>query len=76
MQNDKWSDKIVNLVIDLVKSFGVFVIVEGIEYFGEMNEIVRCGGEFGQGYYFGKVMFVVMVKVMVNDRVVIVNGWD
>lgn len=49
MQNDKWSDKIVNSVIDLAKSLGVPVIAEGIEHFGEMDEIARRGGEFGQG---------------------------
>jgi len=66
MQNDKWSDKIVNSVIDLAKSLGVPVVAEGIEHLGEMDEIVKRGGEFGQGYYFGKAMPASMAKALAS----------
>lgn len=74
MQNDKWSDKIVNSVIDLAKSLGVPVIAEGIEHFGEMDEIAKRGGEFGQGYYFGKAMPASMAKAMASSKTVIDNA--
>ncbi len=74
MQKDKWSDKIVNSVIDLAKSLGVPVIAEGIEHFGEMDEIARRGGEFGQGYYFGKAMPAAMAKAMADGRTANASG--
>ncbi len=56
MQTNAGSAKIVGSVIDLAKSLGLPVIAEGIESRQEMQEIVRRGGEYGQGYYFGKAM--------------------
>lgn len=56
MQSNAGSAKIVSSVIDLAKSLGLPVIAEGIESQQEMQEIVRRGGEYGQGYYFGKAM--------------------
>jgi diguanylate cyclase (GGDEF)-like protein len=56
MQSNPNSAKIVGSVIDLAKSLGLPVIAEGIEHQQEMQEIIRRGGEFGQGYYFGKAI--------------------
>ena len=56
MQNNAGSDKIVRSVIDLAKSLGLPVIAEGIEHRQAMKEIIQRGGEYGQGFYFGKAM--------------------
>lgn len=56
MQSDKSSDKIVSSVIDLAKNLGLPVIAEGIEHRREMQEIIKRGGEYGQGFYFGKAV--------------------
>lgn len=56
MQSNPGSANIVGSVINLAKSLGLPVIAEGIEHRQEMQEIVRRGGEYGQGYYFGKAM--------------------
>jgi EAL domain-containing protein (putative c-di-GMP-specific phosphodiesterase class I) len=48
--------KIVGSVINLAKTLGLPVIVEGIEDRQELQEVIRRGGEYGQGYYFGKAM--------------------
>ena len=56
MQSNVGSAKIVRSVIDLAKSLGLPVIAEGIEHRQEIQELIRCGGEYGQGYYFGKAM--------------------
>lgn len=56
MQSNAGSAKIVGSVIDLAKSLGLPVIAEGIEHWQEMQEIIRRGGEYGQGFYFGKAI--------------------
>lgn len=56
MESSAESAKIIGSVIDLAKSLGLPVIAEGIEHRQEMQEIVRRGGEYGQGFYFGKAM--------------------
>ena len=56
MQNDAGSAKIVRSVIDLAKSLGLPTIAEGIEHLDVMQQIVQSGGEYGQGFYFGKAM--------------------
>ena len=43
-------------VIDLAKSLGLPTIAEGIEHREAMQEIMLSGGEYGQGFYFGKAM--------------------
>jgi predicted signal transduction protein with EAL and GGDEF domain len=74
MQSDQWSDKIVNSVIELAKSLGVPVVAEGIEHFGEMNEIAKRGGEFGQGYYFGKAMPASQAKAMASGSALSISS--
>jgi EAL domain-containing protein (putative c-di-GMP-specific phosphodiesterase class I) len=64
MQADPGSATIVGSVIDLAKSLGLPVTAEGIEGRQEMQEIVRRGGEYGQGYYFGKAMPAAEAAVM------------
>ncbi|MEX0953654.1 MAG: EAL domain-containing protein [Rhizobiaceae bacterium] len=64
MQSNAGSAKIVGSVIDLAKSLGLPVIAEGIEHQQELQEIIRRGGEFGQGYYFGKAMPAAEATVM------------
>ncbi|UUP18205.1 sensor domain-containing protein [Nitratireductor thuwali] len=56
MQSNAGSAKIVGSVIDLAKSLGLPVIAEGIEHWQEMQEIIKRGGEYGQGFYFGKAI--------------------
>lgn len=56
MQSNPGSAKIVGSVISLANSLGLPVIAEGIEEWQELQEIIRRGGEYGQGYYFGKAM--------------------
>jgi EAL domain-containing protein (putative c-di-GMP-specific phosphodiesterase class I) len=56
MERNASSAKIVHSVIDLAKSLGLPVIAEGIEHQRAMREIILRGGEYGQGYYFGKAM--------------------
>ena len=56
MRNNAGSAKIVRSVIDLAKSLGLPTIAEGIEHREAMREIMRSGGEYGQGFYFGKAM--------------------
>jgi diguanylate cyclase (GGDEF)-like protein/PAS domain S-box-containing protein len=56
MQSNSGSRKIVRSVIDLARSLGLPVIAEGIEHRQTMQEIVKRGGEYGQGFYFGKAM--------------------
>ncbi len=56
MNSDAGSAKIVRSVIDLAKSLGLPTIAEGIEHREAMQEIMLSGGEYGQGFYFGKAM--------------------
>ena len=56
MQDNADSAKIVHTVIDLAKSLGLPTIAEGIEHRQAMQDIVEIGGEYGQGFYFGKAM--------------------
>jgi len=56
MHSNAGSAKIVRSVIDLAKSLGLPTIAEGIEHLAAMQEIMDSGGEYGQGFYFGKAM--------------------
>ncbi len=67
MQTDVGSANIVRSVIDLAKSLGLPVIAEGIEHRGEVQEIVRRGGEFGQGFYFGKAIPAAEATIMATS---------
>ena len=56
METNIESAKIVHSVIDLAKSLGLPTIAEGIEHLQAMEQIVKSGGEYGQGFYFAKAM--------------------
>jgi EAL domain-containing protein (putative c-di-GMP-specific phosphodiesterase class I) len=56
METDVESAKIVHSVLALANSLGLPTIAEGIEHVETMNEIIQGGGEYGQGFYFGKAM--------------------
>jgi diguanylate cyclase (GGDEF)-like protein/PAS domain S-box-containing protein len=56
MGTDVESAKIVHSVLALAKSLGLPTIAEGIEHSQTMNQIIQGGGEYGQGFYFGKAM--------------------
>jgi EAL domain-containing protein (putative c-di-GMP-specific phosphodiesterase class I) len=68
MQSNAGSAKIVASVIDLAKSLGLAVIAEGIEHRQEMQEIVKRGGEYGQGFYFGKAIPAGEATAMAQGR--------
>ncbi len=70
MQSDAGSRKIVHSVIDLAKSLGLPVIAEGIEHPQEMQEIAKRGGEYGQGFYFGKAVSADQADAMVRKVMV------
>src|SRR5665213_1845826 len=50
------SAKIVHSILDLAKSLGLATIAEGIEHAQAVKQIMASGGEYGQGFYFGKAM--------------------
>jgi diguanylate cyclase (GGDEF)-like protein/PAS domain S-box-containing protein len=56
MGTDIESAKIVHSVLDLAKSLGLPTIAEGIENAQAVKQIMASGGEYGQGFYFGKAM--------------------
>jgi EAL domain-containing protein (putative c-di-GMP-specific phosphodiesterase class I) len=64
MRSNPGSAKIVGSVIDLAKSLGLPVIAEGIEHQQEVQEIIKRGGEYGQGFYFGKAIPAAEATVM------------
>ena len=56
MGSNASSAKIVGSVIELARSLGLPVIAEGIEHQQAMQEIILRGGQYGQGFFFGKAM--------------------
>lgn len=56
MHSNTGSARIVNSVIELARSLDLPIVAEGIEDRQELQEIVKRGGEYGQGYYFGRAM--------------------
>jgi diguanylate cyclase (GGDEF)-like protein/PAS domain S-box-containing protein len=50
------SAKIVRSILELAKSLGLPTIAEGIEDAQASKQIMQSGGEYGQGFYFGKAM--------------------
>ena len=56
MHSNAGSAEIVRSVIALAKSLGLPMIAEGVEHREAMQEIMLSGGEYGQGFYFGKAM--------------------
>jgi EAL domain-containing protein (putative c-di-GMP-specific phosphodiesterase class I) len=61
------SAKIVRSVIGLAKSLGLPTIAEGIEHLDAVNQILESGGEYGQGYWFGKAMQAAEATKLATD---------
>ena len=68
MLSNSGSAKIVRSVIELAKSLGMPTIAEGIESQDIMKQITQDGGEYGQGYYFGKAMPAEQALELVKKR--------
>ena len=68
MGSNAGSAKIVHSVIGLAKSLGLPTIAEGIEHGDAMDQIVQSGGEYGQGYFFGKAMPAGEATRFIHDR--------
>jgi EAL domain-containing protein (putative c-di-GMP-specific phosphodiesterase class I) len=56
METDAGNARLVRSILDLARNLGLPTIAEGIEHREAMRQIIEGGGEFGQGYYFGKAM--------------------
>ena len=56
MQNNSGSKKIVYSVIDLAKSWACRSSPRALSTGGRCRRSSKRGGEYGQGYYFGKAM--------------------
>jgi EAL domain-containing protein (putative c-di-GMP-specific phosphodiesterase class I) len=56
MASSSGSEKVVHSIIELAKSLGLPTIAEGIEDQSTVLQVLRNGGEFGQGFLFGKAM--------------------
>ena len=53
---DKKWEKIIMYTIDMAKSLGMGIIVEGVETKKQYEFLLRCGCKMFQGYYFNKPM--------------------
>jgi predicted signal transduction protein with EAL and GGDEF domain len=56
MESDAGNARLVRSILDLARNLGLPTIAEGIEHRETMRQIIEGGGEFGQGYYFGRAM--------------------
>jgi EAL domain-containing protein (putative c-di-GMP-specific phosphodiesterase class I) len=54
LQNDARKQSIVRTMVRLCHELGARVIAEGIETTGELDAVVACGVDFGQGYLIGR----------------------
>jgi diguanylate cyclase (GGDEF)-like protein/PAS domain S-box-containing protein len=70
MHSNAGSAKIVRSVIDLARSLGLPVIAEGIEHRQTVQEIIDQGGQYGQGFYFGKAMPAAEAAAVAQGNVV------
>lgn len=68
MLSNGGSAKIVHSIIELAKSLGLPTIAEGIEHQDTMRKIMHSGGEYGQGFYFGKAMPADKVVEFIRER--------
>jgi diguanylate cyclase (GGDEF)-like protein/PAS domain S-box-containing protein len=68
MQSNSGSAKIVHSVIELARSLGLPTIAEGIEHQDALRQVLRSGGEFGQGFYFGKAMPAAEAEALLRER--------
>lgn len=51
---DEYAQAFVKLIVDLSKTIGTQIVVEGVEYAEQYELLKRIGVNFIQGYFFGK----------------------
>lgn len=51
---DEYAQAFVKLIVDLSKTIGTQIVVEGIEDIEQYNLLKEIGVNYIQGYYFGK----------------------
>jgi EAL domain-containing protein (putative c-di-GMP-specific phosphodiesterase class I) len=68
MEVDGESAKLVRSILELAKNLGLPTIAEGIEHIAALREIVAGGGEYGQGFYFGKAMTADQAEKMIKTQ--------
>ncbi len=56
MGSDVSKAHLVRSILDLARNLGMPTIAEGIEQVETLRQIMAGGGEYGQGFYFGKAM--------------------
>jgi diguanylate cyclase (GGDEF)-like protein/PAS domain S-box-containing protein len=56
MEVDSGNAQLVHSILDLARNLGLPTVAEGIEHVEALRQILAGGGEFGQGFYFGKAM--------------------
>jgi EAL domain-containing protein (putative c-di-GMP-specific phosphodiesterase class I) len=54
LADDHRAQVLVRHIVRLCHELGARVVAEGIEQETEMNVVVDCGADFGQGYYFAR----------------------
>jgi EAL domain-containing protein (putative c-di-GMP-specific phosphodiesterase class I) len=68
METDGESAKLVHSILDLAKNLGLPTIAEGIEHEAALRQIHSRGGEYGQGYLFGKAMTADQAQAMIQTK--------
>ena len=51
---DDYAQAFVKLIVDLSKTIGTKIVVEGVEHKEQYDLLKRLGVDYIQGYYFGK----------------------
>ena len=51
---DDYAQAFVKLIVDLSKTIGTKIVVEGVEHKEQYYLLKRLGVDYIQGYYFGK----------------------
>ncbi len=54
LADDRRAQILVRHIVKLCHELGAKVVAEGIEQETEMNVVIDCGADFGQGYYFAR----------------------
>lgn len=54
---DEGKADIITKLVQISSSKNILVIAEGVETYGEMETVIKCGVDLLQGYYFGKPSF-------------------
>jgi predicted signal transduction protein with EAL and GGDEF domain len=67
MLNDPADAQLVRSILDMARNLGVPAIAEGVEQLDTIRAIMAGGGEFGQGYYFGKAMTAAAATRMITE---------